>query len=419
MTLLDVRKASFILFLCVKTLSFTIIPPTSSRRGWATPTANSSASWKHDGIFSPRSQGTSLSVISSAEISSTNRKNTNSELESLGIHIPFGLHQKLRLNAQEDIRKRFWIVDNSGSMALWDGEHSSLGQTDYCTRWCEVQETVACHSQLSAVLGAPTDFTLLNPAKGGPILRGLQRFRVGYGVNRNQNHVVKDCKRAQSIMLRNEPTGRTPLSASIKEVRREIVRMQPELEKIGRKVCLVIATDGCNYNSQNVGLEVNEGERQQELVEALKSLQGLPVNIVVRLCTNHEPVVDFWNDLDQHLEGLNLDVLDDHRAEAEEVYQHNPWLNYALILHRMREMGQECQLFDLLDERPFTKEEVREFCSLLFGVHFNGEINDDNDWKKFIQEVDNLQQLEKMQWNPRSNALAPWINTQHLAYVHN
>jgi len=384
-------------------LSFTIAPPANSRIGRATANTNGVISLEGDSRATEKDRGSK-----------------NAELEDIGIHLPFGLYQTLCNNAQEDVRKRFWIVDNSGSMALWDGVYSSLGeqkqqQEKDCTRWCEVQETVACHSQLSAVLGAPTDFTLLNPAKGGLILRGPQRFSVGYGLNRNQNQVTKDCKRAQSIMLRNEPTGRTPLPESIKEVRRDIVRMLPELERNGGKVCLVIATDGCNYNVENVGLEVKEAERQHELIQALKSLEGLPVVVVIRLCTNYRPVVDFYNDLDQHLEGLALDVLDDHKAEAEEVYEHNPWLNYALILHRMREMGQESRLFDIIDERPLAKEEIRQFCSMLFGIDFHGDVNDNSEWEEFIQEINHLQELEKMQWNPKSKTMAPWIDTKQLA----
>ena len=77
----------------------------------------------------------------------------------------------------------------------------------------------------------------------------------------------------------------------------------------------------------------------QEILDALESLQGLPVFVVIRLCTDYGPIVDFYNGLDERLD-LNLDVLDDHLAEANEVYEYNPWLNYPLILHRMREMGQ-------------------------------------------------------------------------------
>lgn len=86
------------------------------------------------------------------------------EFKFVGINVPFGLRQTLLTNARETIAKRFWIVDNSGSMALWDGHQVADDHGDHatsCTRWSEVSETVNCHAQLSAALGAPTDFRLL------------------------------------------------------------------------------------------------------------------------------------------------------------------------------------------------------------------------------------------------------------------
>jgi len=190
--------------------------------------------------------------------------------------------------------------------------------------------------------------------------------------------------------------------------------MLPTLEEDGSKVCIIIATDGQNVNKHNAGLEVHEKERQQELIEALDSLRGLPVYVVIRLCTQFQPIVDFWNDIDKRLDWLDIDVLDDHMSEAEEVYQYNPWLNYARPLHRMREMGQDCRLFDLLDERPFYRQEVKEFCALLFGC---SDLLFCDGWSNFSKEVDRLQRKERKQWNPKSNSLTHWIDIEKLASV--
>ena len=79
-------------------------------------------------------------------------------------------------------------------------------------------------------------------------------------------------------------------------------------------------------------------------------------------CEVHPEVVEFYNDLDQRFgEESFLDVIDDYEAEAAQVYEQNPWLNYALVLHRMRELGLQgsSRLLDCLDQRPFTVDEIR------------------------------------------------------------
>ena len=311
--------------------------------------------------------------------------------------IPDGLLHTLLTNAQQTFCKRIWIVDNSGSMAMGDG-HLILSGSD-STRWKELEETVMCHAQLSSALHAPTDFHLLNNSEKGP-----SNFRVGYGTMRDE------LKKAQTVLSHTKPSGMTPLPESIAKIRKEVVSMLPELAADGTKVAIVIVTDGSNHNLENLGK--GEGEINEELVAALESLQGLPVSVVVRLCTDYGPLVDFYNDLDTRTD-LRLDVLDDYLAETNEVYQHNPWLNYALILHRMREMGQHSELFDLLDERTFTRDELRDFCVLVFGKE---DLPDPNsDWKSFLQEINGLQQPERMHLNPRTQQMAPWIDIAGLA----
>lgn len=344
------------------------------------------------------------------------RESDTCSVESLGIDIPSGLRQTLMANTQSAIHKRFWIVDNSGSTFLDDG-HCLLTLNDNgdeeCSRWDEISETVESHIHLASLLGAPSEFRLLNPPKnGGPLVRGPHRFRVGYGLN-TPSQASKDRKRARNIMLRNEPSGRTPLPDSIREVRRDIIDMLPTLEEEGSKVCIVIATDGQNTNKHNCGIEVQEEERQEDLVAALDSLRGLPVFVVIRLCIDWQPTLTFYNELDKRLDWLDIDVLDDHISEAEEVFEHNPWLTYARPLHRMREMGQDCRYFDLLDERPFCRREVKEFCALLFGCSDLIYC----DWESFPREVDRLQKNERKQWNPKTNSLTRWIDIKSLASV--
>ena len=52
-------------------------------------------------------------------------------------------------------------------------------------------------------------------------------------------------------------------------------------------------------------------------------------------CTDDDSVIDYYSDFDMLLE-QPIEVLDDFRSEAMEIYRVNPWLNYGLILHRSR-----------------------------------------------------------------------------------
>ena len=385
-----------------RALSFTTIRGGSTRDDTRRATSNSYSS-----------HGDSRGATTALRVSATTPTSAD-VLDHLGL--PFGLRETLLTNA-ETFSKRIWILDNSGSMAMHDGhqvlleaQNSDCAETQpTCTRWNEVEETVNCHAQLSAAIGAPTDFRLLNPPqKGGP-----QSFRVGYG-----RHASKDSKRAQTIMSHAQPRGMTPLASAINTVREEVVGMLPKLQAEGTKVAVIIATDGCNHSKNNIGNhQDNEADRNKDLTQALESLQGLPVCVVIRLCTDYGPLVDFYNGLDESLEKLDIDidVLDDHKAEAEELYQHNPWLNYGLVIHRMREMGQHSRLFDLLDNRSLTKVEVRNFCRLLYGKR---DFPDPEcDWVNFLRELDRVQENEKMQLNPRTKTMEPWINIEELVLL--
>lgn len=163
--------------------------------------------------------------------------------------------------------------------------------------------------------------------------------------------------------------------------------MANDLRKAGERVVIVIATDGLPTDTNKQGF-----------VETLRLLEGLPVWVVIRLCTDEDDVVSFYNDLDGQLE-LSIEVLDDFCGEAQEVYGENPWLNYALPLHRLREMGYHDRVFDMLDERALTNTELRDFCALLFGEeNIDGMPDPSLDWEGFISDVERLVKREREHW---------------------
>ena len=160
---------------------------------------------------------------------------------------------------------------------------------------------------------------------------GTQKFEI---VVEGTHTAVSDVQNAISIMSRTKPTGVTPLTNHIIDIHRTILPLAPQLRATGKRIVIVIATDGLPTDDYG---QSNNLARQQ-LTDSLRELEGLPIWIVIRLCTDEDNVVEFYNELDDNLE-LNMDVLDDFCGEAAEVYEHNSWLNYALPLHRMREMG--------------------------------------------------------------------------------
>lgn len=306
---------------------------------------------------------------------------------------------------------RIWIVDNSGSMITGDGHR--LVPTGYsgdvrfvsCSRWAEIQETVEYHAQIAALLEAPTVFRLLNdPGR----MAGPQQFSIG---ERGSQFISEDLTIALQTIQNASPTGVTPLTEHIREIRANVEDMSDDLLNQGQKVVIVLATDG--LPSDRYGR--SDRSTLNEFRESLRMLEGLPVWIVVRLCTDEDSVVNFYNELDSQLE-LSLEVIDDFSGEAEEVYEHNKWLNYSLPLQRIREMGFSHKLFDLLDERTLTKDELRQFLYLLFGPDkLDGLPDPQIDWKGFAKRVESIASSEKKQWNPIKKKMMPWVDVRKMS----
>jgi len=304
----------------------------------------------------------------------------------------------------------FWIVDNSGSMAKQDGHRFvTMKRKDSvkcvpCTRWAEMQQTVDYHAQMAALLRNPTVFRMLNdPGRAS----GPQQFSVA---ERGPSFIDEDLTLAQSTVMNTSPNGVTPLTEHLQEIRNNVIAMEASLRSNGTKVAIVIATDGTPTDAQGYASE----SIQNSFVNALKALEGLPVWIVVRLCTDDDSVVDYWNNLDSRLE-LSLEVLDDFVSEAKEIHEHNKWLNYGLPIHRMRELGFYHRLFDLLDERKLSKDELTEFFRILFGNEKMKNVSDPQiDWNGFYSSVCKLVDRESKQWNPITKRMAPWIDVRQL-----
>ena len=199
-----------------------------------------------------------------------------------------------------------------------------------CSRWVELAEALKFHVEFAKQACAPTEFRLLNGAP--PIKVGMMD--------------ADDSSRVSMLkaMLDGSPSGGTPLCRHIRDVITQIRAAEQELRANGQKACLIIATDG----------ESSDGN----IAEAMAPLKDLPVWVVVRLCTDEDNIVNYWNNIDEQLE-LSMDVLDDLSGEAAEVYTQNPWLTYGEPLQRLREFGIAIKELDLLDEAKLSLDQIR------------------------------------------------------------
>ena len=55
-------------------------------------------------------------------------------------------------------------------------------------------------------------------------------------------------------------------------------------------------------------------------IAVMRPLDQLPVWVVIRLCTNEDNMVNYWNNIDSAIE-LNMDVIDDPLGEAKEIHR--------------------------------------------------------------------------------------------------
>jgi hypothetical protein len=209
---------------------------------------------------------------------------------------PNGLQRAFRKNLST-VCKRFFILDNSGSMATNDG-HRIVGEgvrkvSAPSSRWAELGDFTRFHAGLAEAGKIESEFRLLN---GSPPLL------VGSGTDDGVNY-----RRLMEYMS-NSPSGGTPLCYHISQVIAEIYRkfvlhpflryyfllllsfcpaMVGHLRNTGQRVVVVIATDG----------ESSDGD----IAAAMRPFQQMPVWVVIRLCTDEDRIVEYWNNIDKVL----------------------------------------------------------------------------------------------------------------------
>lgn len=349
----------------------------------------------------------SKTLQSSIQLSDTQREQLSKQ----------GFTRGMQNNLAESVLSfplRIWVVDNSGSMQIPDGHRlfGSLTDTNEmksvtCTRWKELQHTIQYHIQLSALLKAPSTFRFLNkPGRGLP-----KEFTIADG---GEEVTQKELDYATSVVKLAAPIGVTPLTQHVKEIKEQVQALAPALSDDGRRVSIILATDGLPSNERG-----HSGEKElDEFTEAVKSLEGLPVWIVIRLCTDDAETVNFYNSLDAKLE-LSIEVLDNFENEAKEIYKKNAWINYCLPIHRMREIGYHHRILDMLDERKLTISEVKDYCKILFGPTKMKDLpRPELDLCMFLGGLKTIISEQEEQWNMMKQKMKPLISISKVKKIH-
>ena len=281
---------------------------------------------------------------------------------------------------------RFFITDDSGSMLTNDG-HRIVGAGDKkkliaCTRWSELVSSLKFHATLAHKAHAPSEFRLLNNAE--PVLVGMPG----------------DDEALELIMdvFNDGPGGQTPICAQIHEVVKKIKSIDDQLRANNQRAAVIIATDGISTDG--------------DVADAMRPLQDLAVWVVVRLCTDDDEVIEYWNNIDSELE-LEMDVLDDVEGEAKEVRAVNDWLYYGEPLHRLREFGAAIKEMDLIDEDALSSEQMSVIVShLCCGA--KRLPHPDEDWGVFVDTVKKGLKEHKLTWDPIERQPQPWVNVKLL-----
>ncbi len=312
-------------------------------------------------------------------------------------HWPEGF-QSLLLDQCSSVPVRFFICDDSGSMYNTDGQHlvsqGNISKPVQCSRWVELTESLLFHLDLAHKAQAPCEFRLLNQLS--PKFVGDNSMDPDHG----------NYRAVQNVFKNKTPTGGTPLCRHITDVVNYIKFHEARLREDGQVISLVICTDGMSSDGN--------------VVDAMRPLKHLPCMVVIRLCTDEDAVITYWDSVEKDLE-MELDIVDDFFGEGSGVRDVNPWINYGLPLQRLREFGVKVKELDMIDERKLTTQQMIKYLSILFNCEVSTIPQPDFDWGTFEKWVKDNNTKVQNTFNPNSskNSPEPWINISQLNACYN
>lgn len=317
--------------------------------------------------------------------------------------------------AQDDQRigLRIYLLDNSGSTSqpdgsvLREGANGRISQRP-CTRWEEICAFAEDHARWNLKVGTPCEFILLNSlsrSPGSPMVEGRDCVHI----DRHHGPEANQLPELRELLANNGPRGVTPITERLEDIRRRIQADFSALSQARQMIFLTIVTDGLPTSPHS---GQSDPADKKNMIETMRSLCAtLPLQLVIRLCTDEEATIKFYNDIDEELE-LPLDILDDISGEAKEVASHgNDWFAYTPVLHRIREAGTLSKILDAIDERPLSALEAQQLAELLCGSQrpLAGLSK-----REFLKEVKQIVARAPLVYDARQQEMRPIVNIRKL-----
>ena len=341
--------------------------------------------------------------------------NTNNDGDQARIQIlqsqgfPVGLATML-LQHTFQFPLRIWLVDNSGTMHQDDGHivtQTKGGKVEmvHCSRWEEVSSALRWHAELAAWLQTPMVVRFLRDpgAQVGP-----QQVGVSASKHFSSNEEVT---RLKALLRGIRPTGATcPIHHHLQELVPGVHALVPKLEAESRRLVISICTD-------SIPTDMNGMENEQIISDFLFTLRQFmewPVQVVIRLLTDEERVVAFYQELSRDM--TSLQVLDDYVSECKLVQKYNPWLHYGYPLHLCREQGIHRACLEALSQRPLTADESAEALRIIFHQE---RPQDEISSAHFLQQVKEWNKDAGVLWNPLKKRFVSWVDMKKLSKCYN
>lgn len=228
-------------------------------------------------------------------------------------------------------------------------------------------------------------------------------------IERSRGPEEDQLEKLRAMLRNNGPRGVTPIAERLEDIRGRIQANLGDLAQRSQMVFLTIVTDGLpttRFSGESTAAD------QHHMVQVLRNICAtLPVQLVIRLCTDDAQTISFYNRIDEEYE-LPLDILDDMTSEAQEIAQHgNSWFAYTPVIHRIREAGTLCKVLDALDERPLNKFESQNLATLLSGSQqtLNG-LSD----REFVDEMHKVADSAPLVYDAHRQKMRRFVDARRL-----